>query len=78
MAKSLMMEGARRGFDVSSKAGIDQWIAAQNAGAGLRPPSLGAPPTAPPHEAPGVADRRAVEARRRKRKLAKASSRKNR
>ena len=76
MAKSLMMEGARRGFDISSKAGINQWIAAQNVGAGLPRPPLGAPTA--PREAAVVVDRRAAEAKRRKRKLAKASRRKNR
>ncbi len=76
MAKSLMMEGASRGFDISSKAGIDRWIAAQNADAGLpRAPADAQLPA--PREEP-VVDRRAAEARRRKRKLAKASRRKNR
>lgn len=73
MAKSLMMEGARRGFDINSKEGIEQWIAAQNAGAGASRPPLPAP-----REAAVVVDRRAAAARRRKRKVAKASRRKNR
>lgn len=67
------MEGARRGFDINSKEGIEQWIAVQNAGAGAPRPPLPAP-----REVPVVIDRRATEARRRKRKLAKASRRKNR
>jgi hypothetical protein len=67
------MEGERRGFDINSKEGIEQWIAVQNAGAGAPRPPLPAP-----REAPVVIDRRATEARRRKRKLPKASRRKNR
>ena len=70
MAKSMVMEGMARGFDVSSKEGLEQWFAAYNA-------SL--PPL--PARSGGItlgAVRRTDAARRKKRKQQKAARRKNR
>jgi hypothetical protein len=71
MAKSMVMQGKAKGFDVSSKEGLDQWFAAYNAS--LPPP--------PPHPALGgiaPGSRKAAEARRKKRKQQKAARRRNR
>jgi hypothetical protein len=71
MAKSVVMQGKAKGFDVSSKEGLEAWFATYNAS--LPPP--------PPHPAlGGVApnSHKAAEARRKKRKQQKAARRRNR
>jgi hypothetical protein len=69
MAKSLMMEGKDRGFDVSSKEGIEEWMAAHNAGLSSPPRRTGAT---------AIGHRPRPAAGRGKRKLQKAARRKNR
>lgn len=71
MAKSMVMQGKAKGFDVSSKEGLEQWFAAYNA-------SL--PPPSPYPALGGIApnSRKAAEARRKKRKQQKAARRRNR
>lgn len=71
MAKSMMMEGKAPGFDVSSKEGIEQWMAAYNASLPPPPPRSAGPAFAP-------MSRKAQAARRDKRKRQKAARRKNR
>jgi hypothetical protein len=71
MAKSMMMEGKARGFDVSSKEGIEQWMSAYNS-------SLPPPPPRAPGPAFASLSRRTHAARRSKRKQQKAARRKNR
>jgi hypothetical protein len=69
MAKSLVMQGKARGFDVSSKEGLDEWFSAYNA-------SL--PALRPLPGAVAATGRKDAGARRKKRKQQKAARRKNR
>jgi hypothetical protein len=71
MAKSMMMEGKARGFDVSSQEGMEQWISAYNASLPAAPPGAAGSGLAP-------VNRRSLASRRNKRKQQKAARRKNR
>jgi hypothetical protein len=71
MAKSMMMEGKARGFDLSSKDGIEQWMSAYNA-------SLPAGATRPSGPTLAPVSRRTEANRRNKRKQQRAARRKNR
>jgi hypothetical protein len=71
MAKSMMMEGKARGFDMSSEEGIERWISAYNASLSPGPIGSGSP-------APAGVSRRTEANRRKKRKQQKAARRKNR
>jgi hypothetical protein len=71
MAKSLVMQGKESGFDVSSKAGLEEWFAAYNA-------SLPSPASPTSRQVLPGASRGAAVARRRKRKQQKTARRKNR
>jgi hypothetical protein len=77
MAKSMMMEGHQRGFDLSSEDGINQWMMAKQAEALS---GTGAPPMFDSDEDESSSGQRrgASRKKKRKRKIAKASRKKNR
>ncbi len=76
-AKSLVMMGAARGFDLSTEEGINEWMLTYNqememASSSLEPFGFGSPALAKGRS------RRDREKERRKRKMAEASRKKNR
>lgn len=79
MAKSLMMKGMQRGFDVTTQEGLDQWIAMYNAQlrVGTGTPVPLAPPILP-LPVFGERSRRKTTRNSSKRKMAKSSRKRNR
>jgi hypothetical protein len=71
MAKSMMMAGKAKGYDISSREGIERWMGAYNASLPLPTSALSLRPSAP-------TSRQARASRRNKRKQQKAAHRKNR
>jgi hypothetical protein len=78
MAKSFVMMGMQRGFDMTSQEGIDEWMATYNAeikaGTGT-PISL---PALPGVSTPDGTSRRRAQVGKAKRKMAKSSRKQNR
>jgi hypothetical protein len=77
MAKSMVMEGHQRGFDMDTEDGLNQWMMTKQTEALS---GTGAPPSLDPSDEPvwPGPTRSASRSKKRKRKIAKASRKKNR
>jgi len=84
MAKSFLMEGKARGYDMTTQAGIQRWVQDSNEGLERRPPHPGGAPAGPLPEldrsgpAARPADRAAQKRKRQAQKQAKRRNRKSR
>lgn len=77
MAKSLVMQGKARGFDTTTKEGLDAWMHTYNAELGAPPPMLTGPGDLLPFPSPSSRPGGKARKEKNRRKMAKASRKQN-